>query len=644
MAYGVLYTLTWESLFGESETLEIQDRDLGSDSNTTFILQGNPISIVYDTPNDFVFHSVNGSRAELRLVTQSNFQFEELYTSDAVKYKVIFKIGSDIMWQGFLMPRYQGKYTVAPYPITFVASDRLGTLKNYDWDKLVYATELEMLGYIFEKTGMGLSMQEGLNIYETNHNQTSADSPLDQTYFDGKVFEGKTYYDALYHILFKYLAVLRQQDGEWFIHRPRESGYLYNLRKWTISGNILTYDSVQSYNPMTITTAANVDFDDLVRIGDGVGFHTRPGWKNYVLKHNLGAKDEAFNANPSFDEWTGSTPDDWDIGGSITYRRHPSKLKIYANTVYSSSNFIRSYTAFSGDTTATQGIRINLTIDVGVPGNTDITMHFLVRLNVNTFYRINTDTWVTPTPYTIQRKITNSESEFLLQTETIEIVTAHLPLSPVNSFTLYILAPICSDTDAYINVDEAKCSLKQYAGERLESFATEEDYSDTVDVDNFYKPPDMEVLLGSSPTLALSNVKNIWNGIVFVDASANNASYTWNADGRSGTLGFLMTAVFDDFFQDSQQVVSGPIYTKLLKPCDIIVETNDNNRAYMIKRATWHPKLNRWDVEMFELPFEIDLGSSGAPESPGKEFLLLESESESGALLLESESGGIEKE
>ena len=45
---------------------------------------------------------------------------------------------------------------------------------------------------------------------------------------------------------------------------------------------------------------------------------------------------------------------------------------------------------------------------------------------------------------------------------------------------------------------------------------------------------------------------------------------------------------------------------------------------------------------MFELPFEIDLGSSGAPESPGKEFLLLESES--GALLLESESGGIEKE
>ena len=76
----------------------------------------------------------------------------------------------------------------------------------------------------------------------------------------------------------------------------------------------------------------------------------------------------------------------------------------------------------------------------------------------------------------------------------------------------------------------------------------------------------MEVLLGSSPTLALANVKNIWNGIVFIDASANNAAYTWNADGRSGTLGFLMTAIFDDFFQDSQQVVSGPIYTKLLKP------------------------------------------------------------------------------
>ena len=220
MSYATKYKVEWIDYFNQSAELLIEEWDYGGSSSD---IKGtrSPITITYDTPSDFLFEPVNGSTMTIRLVAQTDFQFADLYTSNNRKYRVTLNIDSSLFWRGFLLPdQYQEEYKGPPYINEFIAADQLGYLKTLAWNNTSTLSEIEALEIILGATDLELDLQEGLNIYEDNFNSTAADSPLDQTYFDANVFGEKTYYDALYHILFKYNAVLKQRAGEWFIFRP----------------------------------------------------------------------------------------------------------------------------------------------------------------------------------------------------------------------------------------------------------------------------------------------------------------------------------------------------------------------------------------------------------------------------------------
>jgi len=49
-------------------------------------------------------------------------------------------------------------------------------------------------------------------------------------------------------------------------------------------------------------------------------------------------------------------------------------------------------------------------------------------------------------------------------------------------------------------------------------------------------------------------------------------------------------------------VISVTIYSKLFNPNKTLLEINDSNHKYMIKRADLDAKYNRWQIEAHQLP------------------------------------------
>jgi len=349
---------------------------------------------------------------------------------------------------------------------------------------------------------------------------------------------------------------------------------------------------------------------NLVRITPGGTMWIQPAWGSCKVIHNTGLK-EAFNSNYNFTEWITGDPVDWSINGSVTYLQW-TRLRIFANTSFA-NNYVQSLTSFSGDTTVTQGIKVSMNISISVPASVDITMFFRLSLNANKYYNIATNNWDTIPPGSIpyiQKNINNSGSEVYLQDETLEFITASLPLTAINYLRFDIMAPVCSDTDAYIIVKDVKLTLVKYSGSDAVAFEDNDfEYDTSISSDNNYKPDDIELLLADTPVTSppTYNAKNIYTGLLYEDAALNTATTSWTADGRTDTLIGLMQSNLIDFFQEPQQVLSVKIYTKLIDACTVLQEINNTttyNKYFMIKRATWEAKEGYWEVEAHQLIFD----------------------------------------
>lgn len=605
--YAEKYKLEWIDYFGQEAQLLIDEQ---ATEGTYTDIKGtrSPITLTYDTPSDFLLEPINGSMMTIRLIAQTDFQFSELYTANNRKYRATLNIDSSLFWQGYLLPdQYKEEYKGPPYVNEFIAADQLGYLKTLSWSNTSTLNDKEALEIIFAATDLELDMQEGLNIYEQNYSSTAADSPLDQTYFDAEVFTDKTYYDALYHILFKYNAVLKQRAGEWFIYRPREATAAYTLRKWTYSAGVYTYDSNQSYDPVVLTTSATTAEASLVRITPGGTMFIQPAWKSYTLTQNLRLL-EAFNENHDFTQWTGVNPDGWSKYGTPTYGKSGNKLVIYSSGA--TAQFYQELNIRNAAVTK-QVFKLRFEYDVYIPPGYDLDVYFSFRDQSMSppydYYDPATQAWVSTPKYMYATHDNTGGSYAMKSSESMEFITPDI-INP-GTYDIRVQTPQSSTTDAYIAVDKISCSILSYVSSvEVTDFNEEVDYSDDMDADNNYVPGDMEMLVGDIPVSSSPNADNIWKGTLFRDAGKSIDTYTWDADDRSGTLAALMQNNFTDLFQYPQQVLSVKLYTKLIDSCTIIREINnttDENKYFMIKRASWEAQAGYWEVEAHQLPFAV---------------------------------------
>lgn len=225
------------------------------------------------------FYPIHPTSAVLTLMSEFDYRFLPLFTQDNKRFKCVYEIdegsGFNIVWSGFIIPSvYRELFRATPYPVEFQISDNLITLKDElftdDSGNLINGRLklIKVLSLIFNKTGLQLNIQSGINIFEVNHNSDSTDDPLDQTYIDVSCYreeDGSPFscWKVLESILRPFGARVLQEDNSWVIEEIDRATSSYAYRVFDYIGD---YSSNSTFN--TIVDIKSPDMQNRVALSD----------------------------------------------------------------------------------------------------------------------------------------------------------------------------------------------------------------------------------------------------------------------------------------------------------------------------------------------------------------------------------------
>ena len=612
MSYGTLYTLEFPDYFDRDIQVLIEEQDYAGAS--TDIKGGEvPLTISWKTPSDFILDPINGSVAKIGLKSETDFQFLNLYTNSNRKYRVTININGTLKWKGFLLPdQYQEDYKQTPYDNEFIASDQLGFLKTLAWDRENVETEITTLGAILAKTDLELNLFEGLNIYENNHNSTTADSPLDQTYINPKAFTDKTYYDVLKAILFKYAAVIKQDRGYWWIYRPEEAIASYQIRLWTYSAGVFTYNNTILNDPVVSSTSATVAKNDLVRITAG-GMFINAAWQKYQLTQNYGKIDSALE-NPNFTDWTLGIPDNWSkSSGHIQIIREGDGVRMRADSTTVGYIAQRLNTGYSR-------IKFKLEWDVrtvaGFTMNVDIRLRHRSGVYGHT-YDFDLDLWSSSDSFYRNVYDNSGGSDAVWESGSVEFVTQAYS-GNTDWIEIQLNNPVSAGAGGgHMIWKSASAEIMKEDGSDVIDYDADKVIPVTINPANNFDGGDFKMLLSD---VGVNDSSLIYKGGLWLDSDQLISTDQWTGAGITGILASLLQSSISKLLSQPQQVISVPIYSMILFSTSVIQEINNSNRLFMIRRATWDVLNGIWDIE----GFEIGIGEGAALLNEDGEQLLNE--------------------
>ncbi len=610
MSYGTLYTLEFPDYFDRTIQVLIEEEDYAGAS--TDIKGGeSPLEIQWNTPSDFILDPINGSTATIRLMSETDFQFLNLYTNSNRKYRVTINIDATLEWKGFLQPdQYQEDYKQIPYDNEFIASDQLGFLKALAWDRVTIETEMSMLQAILAKTDLEMDLYEGLNIYELHHNTTTADSPLDQTYINTKAFAGKTYYDALKALLFKYAATIKQDRGHWVIERPEEKITAYQRRLWTESLGVFTYDSTALYDPIVSSTSATAARDDLVRITAG-GMFINPAWRNYSITQAYGKRDNLIQ-NGDFTLWFDKRPAFWGPSGGVETHteRSADKLKLLPRTPQVD---LRKWFIIAAATSDV--FKMTIDYDIFCTASLDVEFRLSITSSIGTrWWDFDNNTWTHINTKYSRNFTSNNENV------KIDIITSDSGVADIIAFTFEMFLPVGVFDAGHVIINSIIMRvLKETTSSQIEEPIEDQKSIVTINPTNNFDGGDYEMLLSDLPA-AQRDSGLVYNGGMWLDALQVSPTLSWSAIGGTigGSLVSLLFNSISKLLSQPQQVISVPIYSMTLFSTSVIQEVNNSNKLFMIRRATWNILEGIWDVE----GFEIGVGAGAALKAQDGQDLL----------------------
>lgn len=368
MAFATKYTVTWKDVANVTWDLYFQ-RDGYSGDVETFTPGSAPAVLTYHGGDKY--QPIVGSSVDIQLLYES--AIDDLYSEESHYTKVLLRRATMTIWSGFLSPgQYFRQFNQPVHFVTLTATDGLGELKNIKFEDSdgdpFWGQEVEsvIIANILFKTGIASSINEAVNIFDTNHTTGFAYSPLNQTYmyqeayWDEQTDERSNCYDVLTDILVKYGATIRKANNEWYILRPNSFslGTIY-FRVFTSFGIYDSNDSYTSYNSVDYLLKYLFADQEITKIA-GVGkceVTQKPPRRENLLK------------NGSFDEftWDGSAFDYWSVSGTPAYAHSVNKLLMRSNDDTSSPT---EYIYTSVDAYKAKSININFdykAIFVGTP-------------------------------------------------------------------------------------------------------------------------------------------------------------------------------------------------------------------------------------------------------------------------------------
>jgi len=242
MSYNLRYTLDFnitqddrQPLVFDDATLEIYEKD-GVDAPETILGVENPIQINYQNTGEEIFEPFIGSEATLNLIATAEFQLEDLYTEDELRWLINIKRNGSVIWRGFIIPDgCQESFTFTPYTISVNAVDTLGLLKNLSYVQndgnfwLGKQTFIEVIYNCLNRVQIpDMNIYTCVNVTEESYATADSDDPLALTYVNAETYlkddniNPLDCQEVLDKILRLWTAVIIQSEGDWYIFRPNE--------------------------------------------------------------------------------------------------------------------------------------------------------------------------------------------------------------------------------------------------------------------------------------------------------------------------------------------------------------------------------------------------------------------------------------
>lgn len=178
-AYGVRFRLEYNDVQARGTSrIDIEEKEyVGAMSEVCgggdpFVLKWRGESI------EDLFTTFIASECELNFISAGDFSFIDIFTSDERKYRVKYYrdtgAGFSLKWTGFILPMLYSEqyYTTKNYPVSFVATDQIGTLKDLDFvddfgnPVSQQISILDAICIILRKTDININMMETVNIFE----------------------------------------------------------------------------------------------------------------------------------------------------------------------------------------------------------------------------------------------------------------------------------------------------------------------------------------------------------------------------------------------------------------------------------------------------------------------------------------------
>lgn len=173
-----VYGVRWRFEYEDTKVLfdgrvDVEERDYAG-SITTVKGSGDPVirSWLGESITD-IFNTLIGYVLQLNLLSETDFQFVDLFTQDERKYRVKSYRDGAVNFQGFVTPMLYSEpyYIKQNYPVNITATDQIGTLKDIeftdDFGNLItqQISFMDAICIILRKTNVDLPIFEAVNIY-----------------------------------------------------------------------------------------------------------------------------------------------------------------------------------------------------------------------------------------------------------------------------------------------------------------------------------------------------------------------------------------------------------------------------------------------------------------------------------------------
>lgn len=354
MSYNLRYFGEFADYFNDIFRVEIDERNYSGDASEMLMAGETPMELSYPGDEMDVFRPVYGSQMAISVISETDFQYTNLHTADARKFRVkVFK-GGVLYWIGWILPDlFAEPYIAPPYPVKITARCGLGELDSIPMPAGVPSygdgdPELKVKSFVnlysavthcLRSLNLGVNIKEAVNIYSTNRGTepVDTDTTLTDTYINLSMYQDYTMYGFLEDVLKSFCARIYQQDGFWHVIRLKEYSENLRLRTLAVDGSgVLDFDSSK------ITTFLVGKPQQNYIVNDSPEMKINPAWKSFSIERVLKLRDSILR-NPDFSETY--RPGNPDI--SIPDQVLPSHWQLSGKGYIDTTGAMNLYTNFS---------------------------------------------------------------------------------------------------------------------------------------------------------------------------------------------------------------------------------------------------------------------------------------------------------